>query len=756
MSLLIRLLRRLEPREGWLPFLLTLVAALCLPAALLESPSGAADLRLLGISALAVVAGLWLARTRLSTGAVAIVAALLGSAVALVSAARVVPPLGVIWQGPQIAAAYTWQQIELFGIRLWSWAHQATAGTDAAHDTIALELGLSLLVWAVGLVTAWQVYRRSSGWRAVAAGGIAVSLTAFFLGGLTLFYFYVYLVVAFSLVAICRLWRQRARWERSGTDYPGSLGADVATALAPWLLVVLALAAVWPTLRVQSIQAAFWRQMEGPWARIESAAERFVGPIESDYRVPGAAGRGRDGTGGELPQVHLLGGGPDLDETLIFTVSTNDLPPAVTEEESTPSHPRRYWRRATYDVYTGLGWANSEVQVETVRAGQALARSLPPGANLVQQFELQSRDGRLYAANTPAWLDVPLTARWRAPGDLIEMAGDAERYAVVSRVPEPTVDALRASAALTSTRPTPLAGRYLTLPESLPPRVVALAREVVGDAPTRYDAAYRLERYLRTYPYELDLPEPPDDRDLVDYFLFDRQEGYCDYTASALVVMARAVGVPARLATGYAQGTYEPEAHRWVVTAENGHSWPEIYFDGIGWVEFEPTAGQVALVRPGSAAEAETLPPPLPPHPPRWWQRVPWGLVALVGSVVGLVVLLTWLWRPPRPAASGTLVQDRYARLLRWGARLRHPLRDGQTPHEYGQSLGTSLRARGSRARWARARRAAKEAPADVDDLVAAFVESRYSPHPTPERTTWRIHALWVRLRRHLLSLWLR
>ncbi|HSJ56682.1 MAG TPA: transglutaminase-like domain-containing protein, partial [Anaerolineae bacterium] len=349
----------------------------------------------------------------------------------------------------------------------------------------------------------------------------------------------------------------------------------------------------------------------------------------------------------------------------------------------------------------------------------------------------------------------PVAARWRAPGDLVEIAGEVERNAVLSRVPEPAVHDLRASAALGDAVPPDLSRRYLALPDSLPPRVVALAREVVSDAPTRYDAVLRLERYLRTYAYELDLPEPPDDRDLVDYFLFDRQEGYCDYYASALVVMARAVGVPARLATGYAQGTYDPEARRWVVTAQDGHSWPEVYFDGIGWVEFEPTAGQAALARPGSTAAAETL-PPLPRHPPRWWQQVPWGLVALVGAVVGLGGLLAWLWQPGYAPVGGELVQDRYGRLLHWGGRLHHPLRDGQTPREYAQSLGATLRARGSKARWPRARRAAEEVPGDVDDLVEAFVESRYSPRPTPERTTWHIHALWVRLRRNLLTLWLR
>ncbi|HEM47346.1 MAG TPA: hypothetical protein ENO23_09925, partial [Alphaproteobacteria bacterium] len=147
LPLLIRVLRRLEPREGWVPFILTLLAALCLPLALLESPSGASGAWLVGMAALGVVAGLWLARTRLGAVAAAAAAALLGGAVTLVAVARLVPPLAAMWRGPHAALAYTWQQLELFGIRQWAWAQHATSGTGAARDTIALELALALLVW---------------------------------------------------------------------------------------------------------------------------------------------------------------------------------------------------------------------------------------------------------------------------------------------------------------------------------------------------------------------------------------------------------------------------------------------------------------------------------------------------------------------------------------------------------------------------------------------------------------------------------
>ena len=144
--------------------------------------------------------------------------------------------------------------------------------------------------------------------------------------------------------------------------------------------------------------------------------------------------------------------------------------------------------------------------------------------------------------------------------------------------------------------------RYLALPPGIPMRVLELASELTGGAPTPLDRIRIIESYLRKIPYTLDLPAPPVDRDIVDYFLFDLKKGYCDYYATAMVVMARAIGVPARLAMGYASGSYDSANQRYLVTEADAHSWAEIYFPGYGWVEFEPTGGLPEVQRPGSSS----------------------------------------------------------------------------------------------------------------------------------------------------------
>jgi hypothetical protein len=176
----------------------------------------------------------------------------------------------------------------------------------------------------------------------------------------------------------------------------------------------------------------------------------------------------------------------------------------------------------------------------------------------------------------------------------------------------------------------------------------------------------------------------------------------------------------------------------------------------VGWVEFEPTAGRPALVRPGG----ETLPgvtvPARPAQAPKWWQAVPWGLVVLVVVAGLLLAAMAWLWRPQPALTAAELIQARYGRLVRWGRWLRRPLHDGQTPSEYGRDLARTAQARGASARLPQARRAGAEAPQQIEELAEAFVETRYGRGPVPGRRGWQIQVLWRRLRRNLWWLWLR
>ncbi len=776
-TLLARILRRFRPREGWLPFLLLLVALFCPPASVLGGGDDRGAIGLILLTALATMVGLRFARSRLSALWTAIVGCIVGAVMGTILAGRLVPPPSLLWteigytarwladwrQGVigwplpfASATGFVWQQLDNLGLRLWWWG-QAALGGGQATDTGVLLLVTACLAWVSALFATWQVYRHRAALRGLLPTGAIIAILAFFRGGMAIFYLVVYLLCTLWLLAACHLWTQRARWEQGDTDYPDDLGIELAFALSPWLVVILAMAALFPVLYVNPLREAFWRPLDGPWSRVEQVAERFLGPIEGGAPTgPGAGGTGA----GELPRSHLLGAGAELSKQVVLYVNTDDPPPPRPEpggaEEPQEAYPRRYWRSQTYDIYTELGWANSPLEAHPLPPDQFLVRTLPPGPDLFQQFQRVAPDETLlYAVNAPYRLSESVQAWWRTRGDLALLAGEAGRYTVLSRTPDPTIAELRARSPLTATLPPEVSERYLGLPNTVPSRVLDLARQIVGDAPTRFDRARAIEAYLRTYPYNLDLPEPPGDRDLVDYFLFDLQEGYCDYYASAMVVMARAVGVPARLATGYAQGTYDYDEDRWVVTEKDGHSWVEVYFEGIGWVEFEPTAGLPALERPGGQDLAAITLPPLPRRPARWWQQVPWGLVVVGSFLVGLVAAVVWLWRPRPALAPADLIRDRQARLLRWGARLGQPFRDGQTAHEYSQALGSAVHGRGQTSRLSQIRQASSEAPSQIEHLAEAFTRVQYRSESISDRHGWQVRNLWARLRRHLWWLWL-
>ena len=135
--------------------------------------------------------------------------------------------------------------------------------------------------------------------------------------------------------------------------------------------------------------------------------------------------------------------------------------------------------------------------------------------------------------------------------------------------------------------PQSIVERYLQIPPSLPDRVSALAAELVEGADNPYDMAVAVESHLRTLEYSGVPIFLPNEADAVDYFLFESQESYSDYFASAMAMMLRTQGVPTRLVLGFAPGEADPEG--FLVRDNHNHSWPEVYFPGVGWAPFEPT-----------------------------------------------------------------------------------------------------------------------------------------------------------------------
>ena len=164
-------------------------------------------------------------------------------------------------------------------------------------------------------------------------------------------------------------------------------------------------------------------------------------------------------------------------------------------------------------------------------------------------------------------------------------SGAASRYEGVSQVPLGLPQELRAAP---PNYPFEIDSAYLQLPE-LDPRIKQLAEKITAHDATPYDKAADLERYFHAdFRYTLDLSDMSS-KDPLAYFLFTKRAGNCEYFASAMVVMLRTLGIPARYITGFLSGEYNDLAHDYIVRGRDAHSWVEVYFPKYGWITFDPT-----------------------------------------------------------------------------------------------------------------------------------------------------------------------
>jgi transglutaminase-like putative cysteine protease len=265
--------------------------------------------------------------------------------------------------------------------------------------------------------------------------------------------------------------------------------------------------------------------------------------------------------------------------------------------------------------------------------------------------------------------------------------------------------------------------RYLQLPDTVTDRTRALARELVAGQPTVFDAALAVQTHVRqTITYSEEINPPPSDQDVVDYVLFESRQGYCEYYASAMAVLLRAEGIPARVVGGYFPAPFDAETDGFLYREKNAHLWVEVFFPGYGWIPFEPTASQQTLSY--GQIQTEELPSPTPtPVPETVTNPVATpeptpaaapatvedeaapptnrllGLVALAASLLvilaAIVGSLIWLWgfRGLSPAGG---FYARILRLGRWGGVTPNP---ALTPAEYADRLGTAIPAAGGPAR---------------------------------------------------------
>ena len=333
---------------------------------------------------------------------------------------------------------------------------------------------------------------------------------------------------------------------------------------------------------------------------------------------------------------------------------TGDTDQEVLRYRTSDGQPR-YLAMTTLESFDGTGW-----QPYPLEPGAPLAAG-PPGAgeNPSGGETVEAQVGALGNPYLPlpdrtvaVQVQAAVAADWGwdpRTGDVVSDQSSAAgvTYQAVTAAEQPTSSALAAAGA--SGAGTDASTREL--PATVPSEVAALAAEVTAAAASPYDQATALQQFFRTdggFRYSLSVP-PAGDRDPLLAFLEDRA-GFCQQYATAMAVMSRTLGIPARVVVGFTGGSGEPDG-TFVVTSGNAHAWPELHFDGVGWIRFEPTpAGGTEAIEvpgytppdeaPGDAPEA-VEPPVQEPEPEQSPLDAPQDSEAAPAATAGS---RTWVW----------------------------------------------------------------------------------------------------------------
>ena len=462
-------------------------------------------------------------------------------------------------------------------------------------DTVLFVVFTALGFWIISLLAGYVLTRRGAFATAVVPAGIVLFIIQLYDSrvGDRLVILALYAFLCLLLLGRLTYVRKRLFWKEQRVSFSPESLTDLNLAIAIAALVLIFLAWLTPA-------------PERPLVAARVAWESITRPLETLRQDLGNAISGLKGHG-QRTIVEFYG------DTLALGLRASSgnntylqiRVPLIGRAD------RYYWRVRTYDHYLDNTWQSVYASNESFTPNK---HSLPlvDVHGLSSEFVFTAPQADLAILVTPAhpiWVSRPVVLSFTPSIDKsidpLMLRADppiliGEQYVVHAIIYNPTVAELQQSGVI---YPAWVRDHYLQLPEDLSPRITELARIITSETETPYEKATAITNYLRsTITYSATFDPPPDGIDPLVWFLFDYREGFCNYYATAEVILLRSVGVPARIVVGFAQGEYAPP-DKYTVIEKDAHAWPEVYFSDIGWVEFEPTSGQPVLARlPGDTS----------------------------------------------------------------------------------------------------------------------------------------------------------
>lgn len=500
----------------------------------------------------------------------------------------------------QTAGAYDGGNVTVLANGMHHWFASVIAGGTGEDDSIFLFF-ITALGFVLAYTSAWLLYRTRSPWLMIVANAVVLLINLSNIDPGYIVFLVVFLISSLLLLLRFNLYESIKRWRRQGLRYADDLGWDVMQAGALISIAILIFSWFMPWGYVNDTASQIWNADANPWVQLEDTWNRVIS----------LSGGSNAANHGNFRDTLVLGGNPNLNNDVVLTLQSDD--------------PSQYLESLSYDTYDGRGWSDSPTAGVTIAANtlipseSSIVHGVQQTVNVVnppgEQYPYLLGASQIGSSNQP--VIVLQSSANNAQVAVLAKNGKmtaGERYTVVSYVSSADVNSLRTvpmpvnsprfaqsydgEYPLSYYDPSVLAS-YLQLPKGLDPAILALARQITAGAPTMYDKVVALESYLRNnFTYSVDIHLPPGEEG-VSWFLFrSGHKGFCNYFATSMTVMARLLGIPARVVAGYTNGQLDSKNHRQVIYGTNAHSWTQVYFAGYGWVNFEPSAGFSTFNRP--------------------------------------------------------------------------------------------------------------------------------------------------------------
>lgn len=482
--------------------------------------------------------------------------------------------------------------IDLFA-RQVAWLQKAVGG-GTSRDSVVFVLQTTAVFWLLGYVSGWFTFRKPYVWRVIVPIGIVLLSVVYYYNGPRplLLYLAIFTVLALVFVAITHLTSEESAWRAETVRYDKGIRFDFLRSGLVAALIALMVAWSLPTMQASAAVGDAMSGASGPWRSFQDNWTRLF----SSLRTYGTS------TSDPYQDTLVLGGPRTVGNGLVMDIYVQqELPYGV------------YWQAISYDTYEDGRWTASDVGGESLVhypddgaldiplnlsrevITQTVVNYLPNSSFLYAAPEVLNTDKQMLVDGSVDETGHLLVTSVRARFALRQ----GDQYEVTSRISVADANSLRNTS---TTYPQWVTDRYLQLPNTVTPETIALAAEVTSGYDTPFDKALAVRDYLRTnILYNDQIDAAPEGVDPVHYTLFDIHEGYCNYYASAMAVMLRSQGVPARVVSGYALGEYDGSTNSYRVRSSNLHTWVETYFPGYGWIQFEPTASIPVFERPESS-----------------------------------------------------------------------------------------------------------------------------------------------------------